>query len=320
MHLRGTALASLLLALTTAAAGQETRVLEGAVLPGAEGYDLEHTVPAREQGQVARQRVRIASAHPALQALVDQTIRVEATFLEVDGALGEDDPGAAPVRTVRLRFLDPQLTTVRGRVQAGPSGAVLVSEAGAPQAGAPQAPQGLRLEGERSLLLLASVQEREVELEGWRFSGARPFLVAGLAAQVTSQGYLSVAQRSSREMTYRKLGDVAVGERLFVSRLALHRRGDQATPFRDLSELDLAYLDVDGNDQPGDEDMDVLMAFTRPAVSPQGAKVPAGFIPLRKLDLGSPEMQRRLGPALVGVETQAPAKGGIIQAVKPAVR
>lgn len=315
MHLRGTALASLLLAFTVTAAGQETRVLEGAVLRGAEGYDLEHTVPAREQGQVARQRVRIASAHPALQALVDQTIRVEATFLEVDGALGEDDPGAAPVRTVRLRFLDPQLTTVRGRVQAGPSGAVLVSEAGAPQA-----PQGLRLEGERSLLLLASVQEREVELEGWRFSGARPFLVAGLAAQVTSRGYLSVAERSSREMTYRKLGDVAVGERLFVSRLALHRRGDQATPFRDLSELDLDYLDVDGNDRPGDEDMDVLMAFTRPAVSPQGAKVPAGFIPLRKLDLGSPELQRRLGPALAGVETQAPAQSGIIQAVKPAVR
>jgi hypothetical protein len=285
------------------ARAQDAPEVHGVVIRSDQGYCLELAGPARE-------RVVIASAPPALQALVDQTIRVQATFLEeVGGALGQDDAGARPARRARLRFLEPELALLRGRVQSGPRGAVLATGDAAQ----------VRLEGERSILLLATVQD-EVELEGWRFPGSRPFLVSAVRAAATSKGYLSAHQRSAREGAYRKLADVAAGERLFVSRLALHRRGDDASPFRDLGELDLEALDVDGSDGAGDEDQDVLMAFTRPAVSPQGEAVPAGFIPLRKLDLGTPERQRALASALAGVDTRAPEQGGIVQQLRPAVR
>lgn len=288
------------------ARAQDARELTGAVVREGQELYLDTTDAAR--------RVRVLAPPPALAALVGQTIRVRASFVsEIDGALGEGaGPGeAGAARAARVEFLDPRPETVRGQVRPGRSGAVLVDPGAAEQS---PAPGGLRLEGERSLLLLASVQGGPVELEGWRFAGARPFLVSGLVARVATRGYLSVARREDGELAYQKTADVSPGERLLLTGVSLHRRGDAASPFRDLSELELASLDVDGR-SAGDEDLDVLMAFAR-----TGPAAGQGFIPLRKLDLGTPERQRALAAALVGVDTAAPSQGGIIRKVKPAVR
>lgn len=308
-------LVALSLSLCSLAFGQDDPVrLNGVVVRERDAYYLEFTPRGG-----AKERAQIASAPPALQALVNQTIQVDATFhAEIGGAGGGDHP-VGSIRAVRLRFVDPELVAVRGRVQSTPGGAVLV-EGAQQQQGQPSRPQ-LRLEGERSILLMAAAAEREVELEGWRFSGGRPLLVSALGASAIQGGYLSVARRAAGgEAAYEKLSDVARGQKLWVSRLALHRRGDAASPFRDLAELDLDYLDVDGNGGAEDEDKDVIMAFTRPGTSAQGDAVPSGFIPLRKLDLGAAELQRKLSGALVGIDAQAPPEAGLIQKLKPAVR
>lgn len=281
-------------------------------------YDLPPRGPARQDAPNGPSRAPVIRPHPALEALAagELTLRAMVTFHEeIGGALGESGPAGPPgVLGVSLAFLDPVVEELTGTITSTRAGAVIDG-----------AKPG-RLEGPRSVLLLAVVQGRPVTVEGWRFSSGQPFLVsaikgvvlpdAGRRARGLSDGYLSVPVREGGEYSYQKTRDVTAGEGLWVGQIKLHRRGDYTAPFRDLSELDLSMLDYDGKEEGGeDAEMDVLMAFTRPATDSYGKPVPSGFVPLRRLDLGAKEKQERLAAELTRLDTAAPEQSGLVQKV-----
>lgn len=322
------ALSALLCAFTQVGVAQEPREMFVVVKrhdPSqgeAEGiyieYDLPRRGPAQQQDANAPQRAKVVRPHPAMHVLAsgEQTIKAGVIFHEeVGGALGDDQPSKPATVGVSLVFIDPKVEVVSGKVQSTPAGAMLNDQ---------------RLDGDNSILLLAAAQDRPVELEGWRFTSGQPFLVAavkgvvlkdeGRRARGLSDGYLSVAVPQDGEFAFQKTKDVQAGEGLWISRLSLHRRGDFTAPFRSINELDLAHLDYDAKDEGGeDSEMDVMMVFTRPSADAYGKTAPAGFIPLRRLDLGSPEAQKRVAGELATVDTSGPQQG-LLQKVAPKVR